>query len=140
MVLRKLLQGIVLFLGLGSLNLASAAPMQEWEDTFEGGESEGPRGLVDEMPSVPDDGYSPDIVDVAVSPKLQNSVKIKRSGLAMVPFQPTSAREIKDETTTTGENSKKTLPSYMRKEANPSPYLHGISQVVPTLLPMDSHG
>jgi hypothetical protein len=107
MVLRKLLQGIALFLGLGSLNLASATSIQDWDGSLD--RNEGSRELV-EGNLESDEAYIPVLEDVAaVSPKRRGPVKMQRSKLAMVPFQPNSAKEIKDETATTGENAKKAL-------------------------------
>lgn len=138
MVLGKILQGIALVLLLGSLNLATAATIREWEGSFDENESEDTmsRGFGEEAIPDSEETDSSGVVEVAMIPQRPNEIKVSRKGLALVQFPSNTARGIKDETATTGENAKKRLPpSIKQNEVNhQSPYLHEINHVIPYLL------
>lgn len=143
----KILQKEALFLFVafvltGSLNLATASPLRNWEGSFDGIESEdtttAPRGgFGEETMPVPEDAFPIEVVEVA-APKRQNETKMPRKSLAMAQFPLNAGAEIKDETATTGENAKKRLPSSVkRQETMRPPFMHDIHQVASRYLSMD---
>ena len=142
MFLGKIFQKGALFLLIGSLNLATASPLREWEGSFDGIESEDTTtapsgGFGEETMPVPEDGFPTEAVEVA-APLRQNEIKMPRKGLVMAQFPLNAESEIKDETATTGENAKKRLPSSVKhQETMRPPFMHDIHQVVSHYLPRD---
>lgn len=146
MSLKFFFQGTVIFLTLGSFSGAMASPLSEWEGSFIENEAEEsmapPRGFVDDTTRtpVPEEESTP-LIEVALSPKRLAQLENRNShkDLAMVPVVSGGAKEIKDDTATTGENEEKPVPLFLRAEQIQSPYLHQITQVVPQLISMDTH-
>ena len=106
---------------------------------FEGGSFEQeespvfPGEFEGEMP--PEDNFSQSEV-IDISSKLKGRLPMSRNSISMVHNDPNemslSVHSIKDETATTGENAKKTLPSYLRQKTHntSSPLLYDIHSMV----------
>lgn len=130
MFLAKIFHASTLFLLMGSLHLAKALPVREWEGTFEKLESEtSPHKGLAEKPPIPDKRpYSPEVVSEKPRRSEVNS-RGKRVSLKRTPINTT--QDIKDETATTGENAKKRLPSSLKPKAPPQPsFMPDIHQAI----------
>ena len=134
MYLKQTIQGVVLFLGFASLNMAMAESLMEREGTFDE-EGDAAQGLVEEGQI--EDNRS-EFVEVFARPKADQShlgerhVKLPRRDLSMIQLPSSGGKGmIVDETATTGENAKKHLPQAVGQETPNSPYLQEINQVIP---------
>lgn len=140
MVQGKILQKAVVFFVMGSLNLAMAGPVREWE-SFDGIGPEGatlPQRDFGEEEQAPED-IGVEAVEVAM-PKRRNGMKPSHKALAMVQFRSGHIKGIKDETATTGENAKKRLPPSVKRQEITAPFMHDIHQeVLSNYLPVDFH-
>src|SRR5262245_38580280 len=100
MLHRKVLQKIILFLCIGSLNGAMAGSVREW-DAFDGVAPEGAipmqRGFGEEEIQAPEDAPLLEAEEIAM-PKRRNGVKPSHKAFAMVPLRSGSVKGIKDET------------------------------------------
>jgi len=142
MSIKTLWKKMGLFLFVGSFHIAVASVLLEWEEK-EGDRSEETisRGLGEEIMPIPDeeDFQQEAFVEISAPVKRQNYIRTRQKGLNMVQLPSAPAKDIKDETNTTGENAKKRLPSYLKpQEFAPFPFFQEINNMVHPL-PTDIH-
>jgi hypothetical protein len=130
----KIMVGIVILL-LSSPSYGKSLKLVDFEgENFDAGENSLFPGEFEGAIPPEDNFVENEVIDI--SSKSKSRPTITRHSISMVNTDPNaesvSMHPIKDETATTGENAKKTLPSYLRQKAETtsSPLLYGIHSMV----------
>jgi hypothetical protein len=105
-------------------------------DTFYPDSASLPENEFTPLYRVPEESSAFETIEIGQTVKKQNSSRVKRNKLSMVPFHQRDLKTIKDETATTGENARKKINDYQHAGvlSSPSLYLHELDQVIPHVI------